>query len=762
METATTRRVTTPVAAVANHDVLSQAPAIRDLSRTLASRQLSHPSAAVASKSLAEYGKVPMRFERNQGQTTDNVKFLSRGQGYTVFLTPTETVMALSQPEEFAKTANVRHGRPAPQKKMATALRMTLVGANRAPQMEGIDELPGKSHYFVDSDPAKWRTNVPQYAKLRYRDVYKGVDVVYYGNQQQLEHDFVVAPGADPAKIRFKVAGADKLELNTGGELVLHVSGGQVRLHKPGIYQEIAGVKTEIAGGYQIMISGEVGFALSKYDTKQTLVIDPVIEYATYLGGSNFDLGVAIAVDSKGSAYVTGFTNSPDFPPTPGAFQADTGGTPFVTKLNPEGSDLVYSAYIGGSDNGGSGSGLGIAVDSEGNAFVTGSVASAGSHFPTTPGAFQTTFGGFGDAFVTKLNREGSDLVYSTFLSGSTARSTAFGIAIDSTGSAYVTGETEDATFPTTPGAFQTTLGGGPSPNRSNAFVTKFNPQGSALMYSTYLGGDTFDAGAGIAVDSAGNAYVTGSATSSNFPTKNAFQPGGPTMLCGPFEDEPCPDAFVTKLNPRGSDLVYSTFLGGSDFDEGKGIAVDAAGNAYVTGLTLSDNFPTTPGSFQPLKPSVDRLDTSAFVTKLNPEGSTLGYSTYLGGKAGSDGSFAIAVDSTGSAYVAGFQGSLDFPRTPDAFEPTQSGGFFSKLNPEGSDLVFSTSLTREPDGIALDSADDIYIVGTTTSRDLPTTPGAFQTTYAGVGINSRNAYIVKISLGNGVQAANQKAGAKP
>jgi hypothetical protein len=271
---ATSWRATTSLAVAANRDVLSH---------PVASRELSHSSTAVAPKVLAEYGKVPMRFERNQGQTSDDVKFLSRGQGYTVFLTPTEAVMALFQSDGSAKTANSRQGQPAPEK-MATALRMTLADANPAPQIDGVEELPGKSHYFVGSDPAEWRTNVPQYAKVRYRNVYKGVDVVYYGNQQQLEHDFVVAPGADPTRIRFRVTGADKLEFSSGGELLLHVSGGQVRLHKPGVYQSIAGIKTEIAGGYQIQSSGEVGFVLGAYDTNQTLVIDPVLEYSTLPG----------------------------------------------------------------------------------------------------------------------------------------------------------------------------------------------------------------------------------------------------------------------------------------------------------------------------------------------------------------------------------------------------------------------------------------------------------------------------------------------
>ena len=757
---ATSWRATTSLAVAANRDVLSH---------PVASRELSHSSTAVAPKVLAEYGKVPMRFERNQGQTSDDVKFLSRGQGYTVFLTPTEAVMALFQSDGSAKTANSRQGQPAPEK-MATALRMTLADANPAPQIDGVEELPGKSHYLVGSDPAKWRTNVPQFAKVRYRDVYKGVDVVYYGNHEQLEHDFVVAPGADPTRIRFRVTGADKLESSSGGELLLHVSGGQVRLHKPEIYQEIAGLKTEIAGGYQVQSSGEVGFVLGAYDTNQTLVIDPVLEYSTLLGGFARDRATAIAVDSAGNAYVTGFAASPDFPVTPDAFQTTlaTSQPPrfqssnaFVTKLNPQGSDLVYSTYLGGSRNDGAN---GIAIDSAGNAYITGLTSSP--DFPTTRGVFQRILRSNVNAFVAKINPEGSALLYSTYLGGS-GQDFARAIAVDGLGNAYVTGGTDSLDFPTRE-AFQNTYQGGfcDFTPCNNAFVTKLNPGASDLVYSTYLGGSDSDDGFGIAVDGAGNAYVTGQAMSPNFPTTlGSFQPFSHAYG---FDTG---NAFVTKFDPTGRNLVYSTFLGGNSSLEGDratAIAIDGAGAAYITGLARADDFPITPGAFQTTMPSSQH--DSTFVAKFNPAGSDLVYSTFLGGL-GRDIGNGITVDVTGNTYVTGRTESSNFPITPDAIQTQTAGVFVTVFNPQGSDLVFSTYFGATPrstdygTGIAIDATGGLYVTGFSQAGFdfeerpvFPTTPGAFQTTFAGTQSFSQNTFIFKIALPAGVHAAKQKS----
>jgi hypothetical protein len=697
------------------------------------------------------YGQLPLSFEANQGQTDPKVKFLSRGRGYTMFLTSrAETALVLRKPSpkrDSLHAAGLRFAAARPEAQPDTppvVVRMKLDGANATPHVDGLEELPGKANYFIGNDPAKWRTNVPTYARVKYHAVYPGVDLVYYGNQQQLEHDFVVTPGASPSAITLGFEGAEKLSLDAQGDLVLATKNGEVQLQKPVCYQlETNGAREETAGSYVLKGKNQVGFEIAAYDASKPLVIDPVLVYSTYLGGSNIDEGVGIAVDSVGNAYVTGLAISTNFPTTGGAFQTTLGGgqDAFVTKLDPTGSGLVYSTYLGGST---SDSGLDIAVDSAGSAYVSGSTISA--DFPTTVGAFQTTYRGNQDAFVTKLNPTGSALAYSTYLGGTGVDFFAYGIAVDSIGNAYVTGDTQSTDFPTTLGAFQTTSGG-----NQDAFVTKLNALGTLLLYSTYLGGTGFESGNGIAVDSADSAYVIGRTTSTDFPTTSgAFQ-----MAFGGVVD-----AFVTKLNVAGSALVYSTYLGGSsDFEEGEGIAVDSIGNAYVTGETASNNFPTTGGAFQT---TYGGGYEDAFVTKLNASGSAPVYSTYLGGS-GNDQGFGIRLDSAGSAYVTGGTDSTNFPVTSGALQMTSSGGFdayMTKLNPAGSGLVYSTYLGGSGfdrgDGIAVDSAGSAYMTGETTSNNFPTTSGAFQTALSG----SEDAFVTKIGgLGVGPSTPGKVTG---
>src|SRR5712672_1576210 len=427
------------------------------------------PAAAATDARLSEsYGKLPLQFEANRGQTQKDVRFLSRGPGYSLYLTAGEAVLVLAKPDAKAQEKSV-------------ALRMSLVGAARKPHITGLDELPGKANYFIGKDRSKWRANVPTYAKVQYRNVYPGVDLVYYGNQRQLEYDFVVAPGADPKRIALGFKGADKLEIDAKGDLVLRAAGGEVRQHKPVVYQEIDGIRQEIDGGYVRKGANRVGFRLAAYDTARPLIIDPVLSYSTYLGGSGREKGLAIAVDRDGNAYVTGLVSSTDFPTTAGAFQPIFGGgtafgggqgfDAFVTKFDSTGSALLYSTYLGGSDDD---QGLGIAVDTNGNAYVTGSTKSA--NFPTTAGAFQPTYGGVTDAFVTKLDPTGSALIYSTYLGGSSGDE-GNAIAVDAGGCAYVTG-IAGSDFPTTPGAVEAV-------GAIGAFVTKLDPSGSALAYST-------------------------------------------------------------------------------------------------------------------------------------------------------------------------------------------------------------------------------------------------------------------------------------
>jgi hypothetical protein len=655
--------------------------------------------------------KLPLAFEKNRGQTGSKVKFLARGQGYTLFLTSGEAVLALHK-------ASAKSG----------VLRMKLLGANPASNVSGVDELPGKTNYFIGNDAKRWHTNVPMYAKVKYKSVYSGIDLVYYGNQRQLEYDFVVAPGADPRCIQLGVRGARKISRREDGDLVLAMAEGEIRWHKPVVYQGNDGARQEVAARYAIKGKNRVAFEVADYDSRRPLFIDPLV-YSTYLGGSGGDDGWAIAVDSSGGAYVAGSTASINFPTMnplqPNEADGGVDSDAFVAKFNATGSALVYSTYLGGNA---ADYGNGIAVDSSGNAYVTGYTQS--TNFPTVNPLQPTIGGGQGiDAFVAKLNSTGSALVYSTYLGGS-GEDIGNGIAVDSSGNAYVTGGTSSSDFPTM-NPLQPANGGAP-----DAFVTEINTTGSALVYSTYLGGSSGDGGFGIAVDGSGNAYVTGGTSSTDFPTMNPLQPANGGGLS---------DAFVAKLNPMGSALVYSTYLGGSGWDWGNGIAADSSGNAYVTGFTYSTDFPT----MNPLQAANGgRGDSDAFVAKLNATGSALVYSTYLGGSSSEEGN-GIAADTLGNAYVTGYTSSTDFP-TMNPLQPANGGGedaFVAKLNATGSALVYSTYLGGSGSdwglGIAVDSSGNAYVTGYTESANFPTV-NPLQPAYGGGG----DAFVAEIASG--------------
>ena len=675
------------------------------------------------------YGQLPLSFEVNQGQTDSQVKFLARGHGYGLFLTPTEAVLSLQTSP--AKNPSTTLGGAASET-IGTVFRMQWIGGRSSPPVVGRKGTTARVNYLIGKNPAHWHTGVPTYAQVAYEGVYPGVDLVYYGNQGQLEYDVVVAPKADPRSIRLAFQGADRMEVNAAGELVLHSGNREIQMHKPIIYQEVAGVRKFIAGSYSLNAAREVGFEVSAYDRSQPLVIDPTLAYSSYLGGNDSDVGDSIAVDSTGHAYVSGTTRSANFPTTAGVFQpAFTPGLgdAFVAKLNPTGTALDYATYLGGSSYDLS---YGIAVDGSGHAYVTGQATSA--DFPTTAGAFQSANPGVG-AFVAKLNPTGSGLDYSTILGGS-RYDVGGDIAIDSTGHAYVTGETQSADFPTTPGVFKPAFDG--DLYTTYTFVAKLNPTGSGLDYATYLSlipGGGFNES--IAVDGTGHAYVTGETGPLTFPaTAGAFQPASGGGV----------DAFVAKLNPTGTALDYATFLGGNDLDISNGIAVDSTGHAYVTGGTYSVDFPTTAGAFQSTYPGGV---VKAFVAKLNPTGNALDYATYLGGNQADFGN-GIAVDSTGHAYVTGGAGSANFPITADAFQSVIGGifdAFVAKLNPTGTALDYATFLGGNVEeignGIAVDSTGHAYVTGNTVSDNFPTTAGAFQSAYAG----SSDAFVAKLDI---------------
>ncbi|HUO05567.1 MAG TPA: SBBP repeat-containing protein, partial [Candidatus Binataceae bacterium] len=701
------------------------------------------------------FAKLPMRFEANRGQTDTRVKFLSRGDGYTLFLTPDGATLALRFPSPSPPTANTpipigeRHRQEAGgREQKQQVLRMKLVAADLNAQIEGVEPLPGKVNYFIGNDRKKWRTNISSFARVRYRKVYHGIDVVYYGtNQHQLEYDFILAPGADPRAIKLKFDGTKQLSLTSKGDVVAKLAdGSEIVQHLPAIYQERGGKRELVTGRTVMRGKNAIGFELAAYDRTRAVYIDPGLIYSTYLGGSGNNEGNAIAIDSSGNAYVTGQTPSTNFPVTSGAFQTTLNGTvnAFVTKLNATGTALIYSTYLGGNYDGSNA----IAVDSTGAAYVTGYTES--QNFPVTPGAFEGYTGYIVNAFVTKLSPDGSALSYSTYLGGSTNWSIGYGIAVDSTGVAYVTGFTQATNFPTTAGAFQTVEQAAAN-QQTNAFVTKLNATGTALSYSTYLGGsgsqaslmqsgNFCDSGYGVAVDSAGDAYVAGVTCSSDFPTT-----AGAVQTINNAVANVGSNAFVTKLNATATGLDYSTYLGGNYFEDAGGIAIDSSGAAYVTGQSGSADFPTTAGAFQ----TAYGGDYDAFVTKLSATGSSLIYSTYLGG-AGNDTGNSIAIDSAGSAYVTGQSGSSDFPTTAGAVQNTLNGArdaFVTKLTADASAVAYSTylggSTDESGDGIAIDSTGSAYVAGQSNSFDFPVTPGAFQSTLNG----TSNAFVAKLDL---------------
>ena len=657
------------------------------------------------------------RFEANRGQFDSRVRYLARGSGHGLFLTADGATLALERP---------RTG--------TAVLRMHIAGG-RSVSPEGEGELAGRSNYFIGSDPAAWRTGVPSYAAVRYREVLPGVDVRFHGtDDRQAEYDLVLAPLVNPERVVLTFDGVAGIAIGADGSAVLRLAGGgTVRKPVPVAYQtDAAGRRTPVAARYQKVGRNGLRFALGRYDRRQALTIDPVFAYSTLLGGGGGESSNGIAVDPSGNVYVGGFTSSADFPtlnPVQPTNRNPGAGNAFVAKLSASGGpSLVYATYLGGSAPAADDRGLAIAVDAGGNAYLTGTTAAP--DFPTTAGALQTAFHGVQDAFVAKIGPSGATLVYATFLGGAN-EDFGCGIAVDGGGNAYLTGQTHSADFPTSATAAQTTKRS--TADFAGVFVSKLNPTGSGLVYSTYLGGSTEELCGGIAISSAGNAYVTGSTSSTDFPLKTPFQnvSGGIT------------DAFVTEINATGTALVYSTYLGGAASDFGNGIAVDASGNATLTGTTSSTNFP--------LKSALQASNLAtggftAFVSRLNAAGSALVYSTYLGGT-NFDFASSVAVDSAGNAYVTGFTSSSDF-RSASALQAFGglTDAFVSAFNPTGSALLYSTPLggsdNDSGNAIAADSAGSVYVTGQSSSLNFPTPASALQPFLHG----SSDAFVTKLA----------------
>ena len=757
---------------------------------------------------------VPLSFEPNQGQAAATVQFLSRGAGYAIFLAPGKVVLNL----ERQKPASAPATGQTPEAASADTLRMSLIGANAKANAVGLAPQPGVVSYFIGNDPKNWRSGIPTYGKVNYGQIYPGVDLIFYGNQRQLEYDFVVAPGADPSRIAWRIDGA-RASIDAEGNLVLSAPNGPASFKKPVLYQMNGDQKTPVEGSFAVA-GHEIRFRLGSYDHSRALIIDPVLSYATYLAGSSTDhiglptgpgnlavgMSQGIALDSAGSVYVTGYTYSIDFPtktpyqpaPPTKVVGVSPGQWPsaFVTKFSPDGSSLVYSTYLGGN---GYDNAYAIAVDSSGNAYVTGETDSP--DFPVTNGAYQTVcspapnntgapvqnssdcYSSNTSAFVTKLNPTGTSLVYSTFLGGNGSWAYATAIAVDGAGRAYIAGnENEDcyrgqpytfqSCFPTTNGA----VIGGVQPVGGDpqfAFVAAFDPTGAQLLYSTLFGdlnfqctiacgGDTY--GTGIAVDASGYFYLVGETMASNLPTTaGVIQPTG-APLGNPATYVQAWRGFIAKFNPvtsaGGASLAYSTYLGGKTGNTGdfiSGIAIDNESYAYVVGFTNSKDFPVTSGAYQTVCGPNGQNCAAAHVTKLNPTGSAIVWSTFVGDAKGdaSDAVFftgPIQLDGTGNIYITGQVGT-GFPMI-NPVEPTATGGdqqvLVAELDPTGSKLLFSTTIgsnglnTTEPAGLAVDSAGDIYLAGNNAGPNLITTPGAFQTTASNSGC-CYHGFVVKI-----------------
>lgn len=763
------------------------------------------------SAARASYAQLPLSFQENMGQTDSRVRFVSRGPGYEMFLTPEEAVLALRHPTRQAATSARDRARVLRRSRTqhssepshtASVVRIRFVGANFSPDVSGADKLPGRVDYFTGNNPRNWHMNVPSYSRVQYHALYPGVDLVFYGNQRQLEYDFVVAPEADPKSIALEVAGASSLHTDADGNLLIGVQDGEVELHRPVVYQQVRGARREVAAAYALAGANRVTFAVSNYDRSQPLVIDPVLNYSTYLGGSSDDSGNAIAVDASGDACITGATFSTDFPNTaPNTLPPDTAGANtaafgnvFVTVLNPAGTAEIYSAYLSGDGVGSNTNpnafetGAGIAVDSSGKVYITGTtfsddfpVTAATAFIPTAP-----TNNPFGTGFLTKIDPSvngANSLVYSTYLGG-TGGDTGQSIAADANGNAYVVGITFSADFPQL-NALPNPLGL-PTVNGS-AFVTRIDTTKSgkpSLIYSTFLGGNGANGGPasfegfgdfamGVDVDGSNNAYVTGITTSTGmtFPTTTG------TLQASADVNNMEGGAFFSKINTAGSgqpSLVYSTYLEGNVLDEGNAIAIGPGGVAYITGDTSSTNFPTTnttstaklanAGVF----PSAPSGPGVVFLTLIDPSKTNVAmpkYSVLLGGTNSSDIGHGVRVDSSGNAYLAGGASSTDFPITFGALElarlnPT-GNAFVAKINPAGNgtaDLLYASYFGgsgpnggMSPDvglGIAIDSATppNAFITGqtvSTTAQGFPVTTGAFQNQLNG----TSDAFVAKLTL---------------
>ena len=688
------------------------------------------------SSPTAAYGKLPLHFEANVGQTDENVKFLARGSGYTMFFTGSDTVLTFRNRKSVS---------------------MRLAGSKPNPTAKGIEKQVGTSNYFIGNDPKAWKTNVPMFAKAQFDDVYPGIDVIYYGtDQRQLEYDFIVKPGADPHSIRLGFEGTDKIRADSGGDLVLTVDKKELRIHQPKLYQDVEGTRKEIPGSFKLIGRNNVAFEVGSYDKSKTLVIDPILAYSTFLGGSGDDIGVGIEVNQHGDAVVTGLTISPNFPPSPAAPKLGPGGAydAFVAKISADGTHLMYSTYLGGSDDENLHGGFvysDIAIDANGFAYVTGLTKSTDFPVFPNPGAYQATHsGGLADGYVTKLNPAGNGIVYSTYLGGIGFDGN-HAIAVDSSQQVYLTGYDGSGTIAAN--GFQPVHATACSSGNGDAFVAKLNSTGSSLLYYSYLGGNSCNLGSDITLDPDDDVHVMGETVATNLPTTiDAFD-----KTCG--TDGTCnggiADIFILKVNTNitgpGS-LSYLTYLGGSGEERvaySGGIAVDVTEVIHVTAMTASTNpadFPIKNAAQPNPNCSSSTCPPEAFITKL--KGNQLVYSTYLGGP-GLDFGSGIKLDITGNAYVVGSSGGT-FPSTQGMPTCTDPGVFVAKFSQFGvRQWAGCISGPGQDTGldIAVDPAGCAYLTGWTESSSYPTVH-ALQPLFGGGSTIFSDGFVTKVCNG--------------
>lgn len=691
----------------------------------------------------------PLLFIENVGQFADHVRFQLHSNPATVSLSQDSLwFTVLERPTPDLPAGPPRELEPQPRR--GVTLKFTFLNANPQPRLEPFQRLDTAVSYFLGKDPANWHAGVPVWGGVRYVDLYPGIDLVLTGENGRLVQSLVVRPEAAAsgpdgteagaqeagplANIGLRVEGAEGVTAGNDGLLRLDTALGEFSLPlwqvvpAGGLPPELPLPEPEVTG---LDVTAPITTIPPEALHPVQAAAVPNLVYSTLLGGAgSLDSARSIAVDAAGQAYVTGLAY-PGFPVTPGVFDPTIEGLYndiFISKLNSSGASLVYSTFLGGSDFDAA---QDLAVDSAGRAYVTGYTTSP--DFPTTPGALDSELDGGADVFVARVNETGTVLQYSTLLGGS-GDDLGWALALDAAGQVYVTGHTPSTDFPTTPGALHPAYLGG----FTDAFVARINIDGSSLAYATYLGGSESDYGQDLALDGAGNVYVVGDTTSPDFPTTlgavdTVYNGGG--------------DGFLVQLAATGGTLLYGAYLGGSDFDSGRAVAVDSAGRVTIAGYTGSADFPATAGAFQP----AFQGDRDVFVARLSPVGDLL-YSTFVGGD-GQDYPNDIALDGAGSVYVTGQTVSASFPITPDALDPVQASleAFVFKLSPAGSgpaDLVYSTfwggSDLDTGFAIAVDGAGDAYIAGDTSSTDFTTTGGAIDTNLDGF----KDAFVTKLGLG--------------